>query len=185
VTNNGDEIKAKVEEVQNTEIKYRKYDNLPGLSYTMNKSDIFMVKYENGSKDVFGTGNKNNSSEAVPGSGQVAPAIIYFYRPSKMVGSLPGITIGTIVPDEVIVLLHNGRWHRSEYTSLGHRELVNGIYSINDKKLAIDFESGKTYYLRCSIMPGMGLQSQVELVDEDIGKKEMSGLKEQEQAIVK
>lgn len=53
VKKNGDEIKAKVEEVSITEIKYRKYENLTGPVYSIARSEIFMIKYENGSKDVF------------------------------------------------------------------------------------------------------------------------------------
>ena len=49
----GDEIQAKVTEVGQTEVKYKRFDNPDGPTYTVNKSDIFMVKYQNGQKDVF------------------------------------------------------------------------------------------------------------------------------------
>ena len=54
VKKNGDEIKAKVEQILDTEIKYRKADNLSGPLYSISKSEVFMVKYANGSKDLFG-----------------------------------------------------------------------------------------------------------------------------------
>jgi hypothetical protein len=54
VQKNGEEIKAKVEQVLDTEIKYKKFDNLSGPLYSIKKSELFMIKYENGSKDVFG-----------------------------------------------------------------------------------------------------------------------------------
>jgi hypothetical protein len=50
---NGDVFAAKVEEVGTTEVKYHKSDNLSGPLYSVAKSDVFMIKYENGSKDVF------------------------------------------------------------------------------------------------------------------------------------
>ena len=50
---NGDDIKAVVQEIGEVEIKYKKYENLNGPTYTMKKSEIFMIRYENGSKDVF------------------------------------------------------------------------------------------------------------------------------------
>ncbi len=50
---NGDELKAKVSEVGISEIKYKKFDNLSGPEYTTRKVDVFMIKYENGTKDVF------------------------------------------------------------------------------------------------------------------------------------
>jgi hypothetical protein len=55
VQKTGEEIKAKVEQVLDTEIKYRKFDNLSGPLYSIKKSEVFMIKYENGSKDLFNT----------------------------------------------------------------------------------------------------------------------------------
>jgi hypothetical protein len=50
---NAEEIKALVQEVGLTEVKYKKYENANGPSYTLLKADIFMIKYANGEKDVF------------------------------------------------------------------------------------------------------------------------------------
>jgi len=52
---NGEEIKAKVQEVGISEIKYKKVDNLTGPLYTVLKSEVFIIKYENGTKEVFGS----------------------------------------------------------------------------------------------------------------------------------
>ncbi|GHT34666.1 hypothetical protein FACS189434_11220 [Bacteroidia bacterium] len=49
----GDEIQALVQEIGTDEVKYKKFDNKTGPTYTLKKSDIFMIKYANGSKDVF------------------------------------------------------------------------------------------------------------------------------------
>ena len=62
ITNkNGDETKAKVIEVGQTEIKYKKYTNLNGPIFTVSKSEVFMIKYENGEKEVFNSENKKNN----------------------------------------------------------------------------------------------------------------------------
>jgi hypothetical protein len=61
----GEEIKAKVLEVGTSEIKYKKFDNMDGPSYTVIKSNVFMIKYANGSKDVFKT-ETESSSIALP-----------------------------------------------------------------------------------------------------------------------
>ena len=53
IKRNGDEIEAKVLEIGINEIKYKKFDNETGPTYTVSKSEIFMIKYANGSKDVF------------------------------------------------------------------------------------------------------------------------------------
>ena len=50
---NGDEINAKVTEINSSEIKYKKYGNENGPTYTIAKSEVFMIKYENGDRDVF------------------------------------------------------------------------------------------------------------------------------------
>lgn len=55
---NGDEIQAKVLSVNSKEISYLKWSNQNGPTYTIAISEVFMIKYENGEKDVF--------NEAVP-----------------------------------------------------------------------------------------------------------------------
>jgi hypothetical protein len=54
----GDEIKSSVIEIGTDAIKYRKYENLSGPVYNLETSKIFMIKYKNGSKDVFDTVTK-------------------------------------------------------------------------------------------------------------------------------
>jgi hypothetical protein len=48
-----DDIQAKVLEVTTNEIKYKKFDNQDGPTFTILKSDVLMVRYENGTKDIF------------------------------------------------------------------------------------------------------------------------------------
>lgn len=68
IMRNGEEIKAKVQEVGITEIKYKKFDNPTGPVYTILKSDVFIIKYENGSKEVF------SSAEDAPAAAPIAEA---------------------------------------------------------------------------------------------------------------
>ena len=61
IEKNGDEIKAKVVEVGTTEIKYVKFETLETSPvYSILKSEVFMIKYADGSKDVFNTETQNN-----------------------------------------------------------------------------------------------------------------------------
>jgi hypothetical protein len=62
VLQTGVEIKSKIFEISAADVKYKKFDNLNGPSYTTLKTDIFMIKYENGSRDVLGISNKNTSA---------------------------------------------------------------------------------------------------------------------------
>lgn len=50
---NGEEIKAKVLTINNKEINYIKWSNQNGPTYTILKSDVFMIKYENGEREIF------------------------------------------------------------------------------------------------------------------------------------
>ncbi len=54
---NGDEIKSLVSEVTSTTVKYKKFSNVDGPTYTINKSDILMIIYANGEKDIFISSN--------------------------------------------------------------------------------------------------------------------------------
>lgn len=52
---NGDEVNAKVTEITETEVKFKRFDNLSGPTRVIYKYEIFSIKYENGTKDVFNT----------------------------------------------------------------------------------------------------------------------------------
>jgi hypothetical protein len=49
----GEDISAKILEIGQTEIKYKKFDNQTGPTYSILKSDVIIVRYENGTKDLF------------------------------------------------------------------------------------------------------------------------------------
>ena len=55
----GSEIKAKVLEITDQQVKYKDFDFQNGPTRNINISEIFMITYENGQKEVF---NKNTSS---------------------------------------------------------------------------------------------------------------------------
>lgn len=54
VKKDGSTILSKVLEVNQNDIKYKKYSNQNGPTYTIGKSDIISINYENGDKDMFG-----------------------------------------------------------------------------------------------------------------------------------
>lgn len=53
----GTDIPAKVLEVTTHEVKYKLFDEPDGVTYTARKSELLMVRYESGRKDIF----SNNS----------------------------------------------------------------------------------------------------------------------------
>ena len=62
IKKNGEEIKAKIEEIGVTEIKYKKFENLAGPSYTIPKSNVLMIRHENGTNDIFNEVSTSPSS---------------------------------------------------------------------------------------------------------------------------
>ena len=64
VLKNGEEIKVKFSEVLPDMVKYKKWDNQNGPLYSEPKGNIFMIKYQNGSKDVFANQGASNPNAA-------------------------------------------------------------------------------------------------------------------------
>jgi hypothetical protein len=62
---NGTDINALVQEVGDVEIKYKKFDNPNGPNYTLKKSEILIIRYENGTKDIFSEEAKSVEKQAV------------------------------------------------------------------------------------------------------------------------
>jgi len=65
VLKNGDEINAKISEVGESYIKYRKFNNQDGPIYTKSKDEIFYIKYSNGEKEMFSKILNNKSSNNI------------------------------------------------------------------------------------------------------------------------
>lgn len=62
ILKNGDEIESKILEITPELVKYKKWGNMEGPIYSMNKSEVFMIKYANGTKDVFNTSSTTDLS---------------------------------------------------------------------------------------------------------------------------
>lgn len=181
ILKSGEEVRAKVTEVLSGSIKYKKYVNPDGPVYTMVKNEIFMIKYQNGSKDIFSI--SDSTRQSVSSNGR---ATFYFYRPKKIASGSAKIIIGTSVPDEVIVKLRNGSWYKTDYTNLGERNFLAGVYVINPETFDIDVEPSKIYYVKCTVLPkGFKIMAKMEIVDKGIAQEEMKNLKEQSKSYVK
>ncbi|HUI29965.1 MAG TPA: hypothetical protein VLX91_07090 [Candidatus Acidoferrales bacterium] len=61
VLKSGVEIKSKVIEITPTEIKYKRFDNLDGPTIVIAKTDVTVIKYKNGTKDVISPANSTNN----------------------------------------------------------------------------------------------------------------------------
>ena len=65
ILRNGDEVRAKVIEVQEELIKYRKCDNLSGPLYSVKKVDVYLVKYANGTKELMKEKNQDTQAAVI------------------------------------------------------------------------------------------------------------------------
>lgn len=72
IKQNGDEIQCKLIEVGTDVIKFKKWSNLNGPTFVEERDDIFMLKYENGEKDVFGVKPATISTQQINTSSVVA-----------------------------------------------------------------------------------------------------------------
>ena len=66
ILKSGEELKVKITEVSDNNIKYKKLDFLEGPNFTINTSDIFMIKYSNGEKQMFNNNNESKSRFLLP-----------------------------------------------------------------------------------------------------------------------
>jgi len=84
ILKNGDEIEAKVLEINKTQIDYKKFSNPTGPTYHLNKSEIFMIKYASGDKDIFNA-SQSTSKPTPPPTPPPASTHLQSSNPSSFV----------------------------------------------------------------------------------------------------
>lgn len=62
----GTDIQAKVTEVSQAQVSYKKYTNLDGPTYILNVSEILMITHENGEREMYNVQNKTTSTPSLP-----------------------------------------------------------------------------------------------------------------------
>ncbi|TYA52326.1 hypothetical protein [Formosa maritima] len=65
VTSNHEKISAKVEEIHIKTISYKKFENLNGPIYHIEKSEVIKIIFENGDEEVFDAPNDNDDESEV------------------------------------------------------------------------------------------------------------------------
>lgn len=76
VLKDGSTVISKVLEINQNDIKYKKYSNLNGPTYTINKIDIMSINYENGDRDVFKSSDIDNNEKPVMKNEQAPKQVI-------------------------------------------------------------------------------------------------------------
>ena len=135
--NDGSEIKSKVIEVTLNEVKYKRFDNIDGPTYTLIKTEIFKINYQNGTSEVYNQEIKTNNAK------------IYFIRDTGFNGSATGFK--TFIDDKFACRLNNKKYSIHEVNPGKHYVSVqfSGKKSKESaEKLEINTESGKIYYIQ-------------------------------------
>ena len=139
----GSEIKSKVTEVNIQDIKYKKYENPDGPTYTIPKNKVFLIKYSNGSKDIISENVTQKSK-------------IYFIRDTGFNGSASAFKV--FIDDNFVCKLNNKKYSIHEVSSEKHYVSVqfSGTKSKESAvKLEITTEAGKDYYVQIMLKTGL------------------------------
>ena len=174
---NGDEINAKIEEVGINEIKYKKFDNQDGPLYTIIKSEVFMIKYANGTKEVFTTdavnANATNNNVVTPPVSQEQSTVI-IYRKNSPSGW--AVTYDVYADTKFIIKVQNNTYFATKVDP--------GLVTFNAQTeppkvtASMNLEPGKTYYLKCGVSTGMWVgRPSLEFVSENTGISETAKMR--------
>jgi len=177
IKKNGDEISAKVQEVGTTEIKYKKFDNQDGPNYSILKTEVFMIKYANGTKEVFGTDaavqqGGNNEVTTTPASQE--PATVIIYRKNSPTGF--AVVYDVYADTKYITKVANNTY----FSTKVEPGLVtfNAMTEPPKVTASMNLEPGRTYYLKCGVSTGMWVgRPALEFVSESTGISETSKMR--------
>ena len=120
---NGTEILSKVIEINNTEIKYKLFDNQNGPTIITLKKNIFIIKYENGTKEVF----TDNLIKDSPKNIQVETKLNTNYcvkKGDKIIDAFYGINNFMMRPFDIFNIYFNENKINSEYCLGGKIEYL-------------------------------------------------------------
>lgn len=134
----GDSIPAKVLEVTSTEIKYKKVDNPNGPTYSVLKSDIFLIRYENGSTEVI---TKMEPRQFEGNMGKVC-----FLRKNGYSGS--GITFLVSVDDSLVCKLKSNCYSEHFIKPGEHRISLTGNRYTVAEPINVSVYPGRVTYVQ-------------------------------------
>jgi hypothetical protein len=173
---NGTDIDALVQKIGEVEIEYKKFDNPNGPNYTLRKSEIFMIKYANGSKDVFAVSVVEKNTQTDKKNENMNYAIFNIYRPGCFFGC--AVRCNLYLDSKLICRLKNKSKTTIQIYTLGETTLsaVHPWKSQRKQKveIPINVESGKEYYIQYGYCPAA---INVDIVQELTGKSRFNSIK--------
>lgn len=119
---NGDETDVKITEITSSEVKYKRMNNLEGPTFSTLKSELFMIKYANGDKEMI------TAENAEPAATPQQEYTTEDAMPASNTGS--GLSSAVIVTDEPVATSSSNvdKWGRTEAEnrSLYKKKIVKG-----------------------------------------------------------
>ena len=100
VKKNGDEINVKILEVNSSEVKFK---NQSGDVHTLPSSEVFMIKYANGDKDIF-----QDSQPQQPVYREALPGSLYYISSDGKLAKSPATAFGLSILFPGAGQLYNG-----------------------------------------------------------------------------
>ncbi|MEI6852315.1 MAG: DUF2846 domain-containing protein [Bacteroidota bacterium] len=175
---NGDEIKAKIQEVGVTEVKYKKFESQDGPVYSILKTDVFMIKYENGTKDVFtsdaSTNVSNNNASVSTEPASKEPATVIIYRPNSPSGW--AVVYDVYADEKYLTKIKNNTYFEAKLDA--GNVVFSAMTEAPKVTLPMNLEPGKTYYVRCGVSTGIWVgRPSLQVIPETQGLKETSRMK--------
>lgn len=149
----GTEIEVKVVEVDVTSVKYKRFDNLDGPTYSIDKSKFFMIQYENGTKDMFSATSKKTKPQPKTPKKQKPKA-----TPKEKEQPNQSLDL-TLVPDSLRIRNHLFLFGHAN-GGLTHSIYQGNIYYNRGFYFGIGIEFGGVLYFAPKKMPptfGLGL----------------------------
>lgn len=121
IKTNTEEIECKIIEIEDTRVKYKNFSNLDGPVYNINKVDIFMIKYENGQKEVFEKAEIKESAKD-PIAPKVDVAETNDNLPERMASIRFGLSIGNAFNT---ILVSNGTYTKNSASVIEINNFLN------------------------------------------------------------
>jgi hypothetical protein len=129
----GLEVKSKVLEITQSEIKYKKFDNLDGPTISVSKAEVVMIRYQNGTNEIISSNQTKQETQTSKPESRInsKPFRIGFYAQP-----LGFVEFGPIVGTEMTIANHlilEGHLRFATYGLLSYVAANNADEGLPDK----------------------------------------------------
>ena len=140
---NGEDIKAKVTEVTLSEIKYKKFENLEGPIYSLLIKDVLIIRYENGSKDLF---TQDTPSISNFEQGQLDASKFYYVPKSDESLVLTTTSLLTPLVGGIAAAIESNKEIKDQNLNYLNKTLINNTeYKNGYKQMAVKIRKKKIF----------------------------------------